>query len=559
MMTWTLIAFLFFSNVTEPLTLSLAAFEYHTTAVWDEDTDADEELQLVTQNLFAEVLTQLFDESGYDWVNVFSYEKLAPRIFEFGVSVHFKDKDTIPDLDDVETKIAVLLRAGKQFNDRYIELLKNMQSTIFATSFAVNYINNQDTLDAKVAAATATLPSEESSDDENVVSSYLKDVEEIHLLAALGVVAIMLACCLFCCWRRRRRIKTLPVLDFDFYGGKDIEYDAQSQHDSQPIQRFAAQAQDNNSYFQSAGLSNFATGESEDISIDDSQTMSTRSGQQVFRTDQANDFLTRQSDPDPFSNDQETVNTGMNSVKARLQTLEAIIDENEEGEEESAMGTTLTSARTEGNRTLGSEHSSILADRGKPSPTLSVKERLAQYEAHRTSIVDDALSEDIDDESEAESDFSEGPHKSVSAAGKHQSNVHLVSDPWGVCDSQASTPPLAKSVSVDTNQMSQLSAPSVDGSRVSHEAKARVQAMRSAQHGADSEKEDVEMNYLSSPSSSNQSSESREEPPWMALRRKTVSPPPPPEKAQASKEKVNSTVPEWMQKFQEMGLKKSDS
>ena len=192
--------------VKDPVKLPLIAFQYYTTATWNLPDRDEIELHEVTQTLFKAILKQEFGDSIE--VDIISYGKLAPRVFNFVVVAYFNNSDDIPPLGEMENKFASLLHDGEPFNTRYLEMLKHMDSTIFETSFSVRFINNQHDLDKAIQGEILEDPDEDDDGHDHHRLFIL-----LLVVAALVLLLVFFSIYWYC---RNRRSRTAPYLeDFD--------------------------------------------------------------------------------------------------------------------------------------------------------------------------------------------------------------------------------------------------------------------------------------------------------------------------------------------------------
>jgi len=568
------------------LQLSLASFKYETSARWDETHEDDLELLDVTKTMFGDLLSDKFSGSKFDFVDVLSYEKLAPRVFEFVVSIHFTDSTGIPELTDIESAVSNMLEAGQSFNNKYVDMLKKMKSTIFATTYAVKYISNKHELAKAVAEAHAARESDDNDDDG--FFAFFKSFDLMYVVAAIGVVALLVVTYVYC-YCRRRRARQLHSLDFSgqqshFHDHtkneslyKTNSFSHQSEEASEGYEHDSANKYD----FQSSGLDPYAVAEGseksarfEEVSLADSETMSSCGGQEIFRASEVQTLSKNRLTTDPFNDEQSSGSRA--SVKNKLAHLEAILgQQSTEDDGQSSMGSTLSSFPTNTTdleagsqaeedviittaidpRVVAKEDSSV------PSTT-SVKARLAQFEGKSQGTEEHEVAQDSRSNSSprwfgSDSD-SVGPHRGV-ATTRPQTPKNSPEDATAQPVPGTSNRTFASSNSIGSRNYTSREIPRDTAKKTGESNQQPPWASLRLRTISPTPKESRE---IPEEKNSLKTDDFQEQAPWMALRLKATSPPPPAAKDETAEKAMDDygseSAPEWMKKFDQMGLKKSE-
>ncbi|KAL7567574.1 hypothetical protein ACA910_000174 [Epithemia clementina (nom. ined.)] len=195
------------------LQLPQAAFKYSTTARWNLPERDEIELHGVTQEFFSSVFEQEYGDQ-LDFVDVASYAKLAPRVFQFVVMIHFKKSEAMPSLSEMESTLAELLRPGQAFILKYLALLRSTNSTIFETSLSVKYLYNADELEKAINELDENMA--DDSEDEGA-HTFLFFI----LLLVVALLVLVLLCSIRCWCYRYHKARTAPV--HDDYDSHDLK------------------------------------------------------------------------------------------------------------------------------------------------------------------------------------------------------------------------------------------------------------------------------------------------------------------------------------------------
>mmetsp|Transcript_3171 Transcript_3171/g.8931 ORF Transcript_3171/g.8931 Transcript_3171/m.8931 type:complete len:773 (-) Transcript_3171:2054-4372(-) len=355
------------TEIPASLQLELAAFRYKTNARHGETQKDGLALVDVTEKMFGDLLHEKFAAEQFDFVDIFSYDRLAPRVFQFGVSVHFKDEKHMPGVKDIELIVEDALKAGATYNDKYLNLLKGVQASIFATTYAVEYITDKSSLEKAVAESNAPAVDDgDEEDDDDIFWGF--GWEWILAFTAAVACLICTALCLCC---RKKRSRTVDAIDI--YSAHNLHRKNGSMYKTNSFSDDDMEDQGN---FDPRGLDSYAVGRArgssnegqlEDVPLNYSENVSDLNNGQdlfpdIFRHSKAGNPSKSRVTTDPFS-DARSSGGEKSSVKNRLGFLETILNQQSKSsdydEDSSHMDSTLSSVQHSKNEdTVVSKNSS---------------------------------------------------------------------------------------------------------------------------------------------------------------------------------------------------------